>query len=339
MGTGSGTTHNRVHQALVEAGRDKEVLFTSELGCVSPWIVCPGKTNDGQWAESSIEDHAQMLTSAFKSSCSMNCLSPKVLVLPPESVWPQRAEFLKVLREKFAKVNQMPPYYPGAHQRFAAFQKAYPDAESIDAPPAQAEGQGLQASLYANLGQDLTPLPSLLVDVGIIGEKDCRSYALTNEAFAPVLAIATVRCESAEDFPLAAAKAVNEHVFGTLSCTVIYPDERDETLDNMLQTLNYGTVAVNLWAALLYSNPLGVWGGAPGSYSASAPCSGLGFVGNVAAIPRARKTVGISAFVNKGVVLDKVLPYLLADCLTVMVSGKKFGMMRALGMAFRRGFG
>ncbi|CAE8586373.1 unnamed protein product [Polarella glacialis] len=28
---------------------------------------------------------------AFKSSCSMNCLSPKLLVLPSDEVWPQRS--------------------------------------------------------------------------------------------------------------------------------------------------------------------------------------------------------------------------------------------------------
>merc|ERR1711988_997340 len=106
---------------------DKEVLFTSELGCVSPWIVCPGKTNDGKWAESSIEDHCQMLTSAFKSSCSMNCLSPKVLVLPPESVWPQRQQFVEAVRKELASIPQPPPYYPGAHGRFAAFAREYPD--------------------------------------------------------------------------------------------------------------------------------------------------------------------------------------------------------------------
>jgi len=237
-----------------------------------------------------------MLASAFKSSCSMNCLSPKVLVMPPESVWPQRAEFLKVLKEKLASMHQPPPYYPGAHKRYASFEEKYPDGEKIEAPPAQEPRQALQEAAYPQLGQDITPLASLLVDVGTIGDKECRTYALTTEAFAPILAIATVACEGAADFPLAAAAAVNEHVFGTLSCNVSYPDERDETLDKMVESLNYGAVSVNAWAALMYSNPLGVWGGAPGSYKASAACSGLGFVGNAARIERPRKAVAVSIY-------------------------------------------
>merc|ERR1712216_44594 len=44
---GSGVTHDRVHAALVEAKRDKEVLFTSELGCVTPWTCAPAKLKVG----------------------------------------------------------------------------------------------------------------------------------------------------------------------------------------------------------------------------------------------------------------------------------------------------
>jgi len=337
--TGSGVTHNRVASALQQAGRDKDVLFTSELGCVSPWIVCPGTTNGGKWDQKEIENNATMLASAFKSSCSMNCLSPKVLVLPSEAVWPQRADFLKTLRDQLAQMPQPPPYYPGAHKRFAAFAEEYPDGEHIQAPPSQKPGEGLTTSEYSKLGQDLTPLASLLVDVGTIGDKECRMYALQNEAFAPVLAIATVACEKPEDFAMAAAEAANKHIFGTLSCNVIYPDERDETLNKMLLALNYGCVSVNCWAAMLYSNSLGVWGGAPGSYSPSSPNSGNGFVGNAARIPRPLKSVGISPFNNKKVVFGGPMPYLLADALTIYVAGKSHAGMRVLGLLFRRGFG
>jgi acyl-CoA reductase-like NAD-dependent aldehyde dehydrogenase len=337
--TGSGPTHDKVQQALVAAGRTKEVLFTSELGCVTPWIVCPGTQNGGQWSESAINDNAKMLTAAFKSSCSMNCLSPKVLVLPPEAIWPQRQQFLDALRRELASMAQLPPYYPLAHARFAAFEREYPGAERIEAPPAQAPGYGLRRTAFPDLGQDITPLPSLLVDVGTIGDSGCKPYALQNEAFAPVLAIATVACENAGEFPLKAAEAANEHIFGTLSCNLIYPDERNEALDQVLQMLNYGCVTVNFWAALTYSNPLGVWGGAPGSYSSSKPCSGFGFVGNAARIPCVQKCVGISAFDNKDVIMGKPIPYIIADLLQIVVSGKRFAGMRVLGLLFRRLFG
>jgi len=334
--TGSGTTHDRVHSALEAAGRAKYVLFTSELGNVTPWIVCPGTSNEGRWQQSDIERHAGILTKAFKSNCSMNCISPKVLVLPSETAWPQRSQFLAALRQSLAKEPQPPPFYPGAHQRYAAFEKEYPDAEKIEASPSQTVGYGLEAAEYRSLGQDITLLPSLLVDVGTIGEAGCRPYALQMEAFAPVLAIATVACSDPKEFPLAAVRAVNEHVFGNLACNVIYPDKRDETLEAMIRTLNYGIVSVNHWAALAYSNPLGAWGGAPGSYKASAPASGLGFLGNLARVPRPLRTVSIAAFDNKGLAEEKPMPYLLADILQVVIAKKPWPVLRIMGILLRR---
>lgn len=337
--TGSGATHDRVNAALEKGGRQKQVLFTSELGCITPWIVCPGTTAEGVWPETSITDHAQMLSAAFKSSCSMNCLSPKVLVLPSEAVWPQRKAFLDALKTALATMPQPPPYYPGAHDRYAKFKAEYADSEEIEAPPLQPSNHALQKSQYEQLGQKLTPLPSLLCDVGTIGEKECRNYAIKNEAFSPVLAIATVACESREAYPMAAARAVNEHVFGTLSCNVIYPDPKDEALDKVLNALNYGCISVNHWAALLYSNPLGVWGAAPGAYKTSDPGSGLGFVGNAAHIQNPRKAVGYGPFVNKGVVMAGAMPYILADVLSIVIAGKSMAGMRVMGLLFRRMFG
>jgi acyl-CoA reductase-like NAD-dependent aldehyde dehydrogenase len=276
-----------------------------------------------------------MLTGAFKSNCSMNCIAPKVLVLPSEAVWPQRPQFLTALRQSLAQTPQPPPFYPGAHQRYAAFEKEYPDAEKIEAPPSQASGCGLEVAEYSSQGQDIKILPSLLVDVGTIGEAGCRTYALQTEAFAPVLAIATVACSDPKEFPVAAARAVNEHVFGNLGCNVIYPDKRDETLEAMVRTLNYGFVSVNHWVALMYANPLGVWGGAPGSYKPSAPSSGLGFLGNLARVPRLLRGVSFAAFDNKDIVMDKPMPYLLADVLTVVIAKKPWAVLRILGILLR----
>jgi acyl-CoA reductase-like NAD-dependent aldehyde dehydrogenase len=337
--TGGPVTHGRIHEALVAAKRENDVLFTSELGCVTPWIVCPGARNGGVWSQSELDDQAAMLTSGFKGNCSMNCLSPKVLVLPPASVWPQRDAFLESLKKKIATTPQVPPYYPGAHRRYANFEREYPEAEKIEAPPSQEAGKALAKAEYERLGQDISPLPSLLLDVGSLGDKKCLTYALQNEAFAPVLAIATVACTSAKEFPLAAAHAVNQHIFGTLSCNLIYPDERDAAMDEVLNVLNYGAISVNFWAAFMYMNPCAPWGGAPGSYKTTAPCSGLGFIGNAAHIPSPVKAVGIGKFVNKAVVMDTPIPYIVADALRIVVSGKRFAFVRIMGLLFSRFFG
>jgi len=333
--TGSGATHDSVVAALKAAKRD-DVVVTSELGCVTPWIICPGATNGGVWQDGEIDHHATMLAACFKINCSMNCLSPKLLVLPSEEVWPQRHRFLQVLRSKFETLPQLPPYYPGGHDRYAAFKREC-GGEEIASPPAQDAADAVQVAPYP--GQDFKPLPSLWVDVGTLGTDDCRSYALVKEAFAPVLAIATAPADSASDFPLAAARAVNRQVFGTLSCNLMYPDPRDEHLDTVLNELNYGCISVNFPSMLLYGNALGLWGGAPGSYREDKPESGLGFVGNAAGIPNATKCVGIGPFLNPTVSFGKPLPMVVLDSLMVVASGKRFVVPRILGILLRRGFG
>jgi len=335
--TGSGATHDRIVASLKKAGRADKVGFTSELGCVSPWIICPGTVNEGKWEDAAIEHHATMLTSAFKSSCSMNCLSPKVLVLPSEELWPQRTAFLEALQKRMAATPDVPPYYPGAHKRYADFAKEYSDAQKIEAPPSQTVEEASAKPVYP--GQDFTMLPSLLVNVGTIGAADCKTYALQNEAFSPVLAIATVDCQTAKDFPMAAAQAVNKQLFGNLSCTVICPDERDEVLDKAIKELDYGCIALNMWVALAYGNAFCVWGAAPGKYRPDNPQSGTDFVGNAANVPNVEKGVVTSPFVNKGVAMDKPIPMIILDSLYVLVSGKSMVLPRILGILGSRLFG
>merc|ERR1712039_577663 len=211
--------------------------------------------------------------------------------------------------------------------------------EEIQSAPLQDSTIALSSAPYSVFGQDFSPLPSMLVDVGVMGSTSCRSYALTNEAFSPVLAVATAEAVSAKDFPIAAARAVNQHVFGTLSCNVMFPDGPGAELDALVHELNYGCVSVNMWAALSYSNPLGVWGGAPGSYTKEKPESGVEFVGNVAGIPNVAKSVCTSPFLNDKISASKPIPMIVLDCLNVLVSGQKHAAPKIAGILFGRGFG
>ena len=51
--------------------------ISSELGCVTPWIVTPGT----EWSEREIGHMAGQLVTAFVAQNSCNCLSPKVVIL------------------------------------------------------------------------------------------------------------------------------------------------------------------------------------------------------------------------------------------------------------------
>lgn len=335
--TGSAQTHNRVVASLKAAGRD-DVVVTSELGNVTPWIVCPGASRD--WTKHEIDHHAGLIAQATKQCASANCIAPKLVVLPSEELWPQREDFLAALRRKLANLPSPPPYYPGAKHRWEAFAREYPEAEAIDAPPTQAVKKALKEpeAVAAQLGQDLTQLPYLLVDVGEIGRGN--AYALQNEAFAPVLAFGTVKgCQHPEEFALKAANAVNEHVFGTLSCMMSYMDGPSSELDAVVRELNYGNIGINCWSGYGYGNPLSVWGGAPGSYAVNKPCSGLGFCGNVAKIPHAAKGVMLSSFDNPNMSRERAIPFIILDSLNILASGKKFASARIMGVMLRRGFG
>ena len=57
--------------------------MSSELGCVTPWAICPG---GGEWSTAQIEHHAGVLTLPFISQSSCNCCAPKVVVLDRD--WP-----------------------------------------------------------------------------------------------------------------------------------------------------------------------------------------------------------------------------------------------------------
>lgn len=64
---------------------------TAELGCVTPYIVCPG-----QWSQSDLEYHAGTVVAGMTHNAGHNCLKAEVLLLDRD--WPQREAFLAALR-------------------------------------------------------------------------------------------------------------------------------------------------------------------------------------------------------------------------------------------------
>lgn len=68
---------------------DKPV--TGELGCVTPYIVTPG-----QWSRADLEYHAGAVATGKSHNAGHNCLAAEVLITAAD--WPQRQEFLDILR-------------------------------------------------------------------------------------------------------------------------------------------------------------------------------------------------------------------------------------------------
>lgn len=263
--------------------------ITSELGCITPWIICSGV----EWTDAELARHASQLAKAFVTQNSCNCLSPKLVVLDED--WPQSERFINYLRAELRKVKSPPPYYPGSHERFRGFKGAYPDEmlELIEAGSASSRDDH-------GLGD---PLGWLLVHMN----SDSDPYALQNEAFSPVLAIYKMSGENrCEVFLPSAVSFVNEEVWGTLSCTVLFHDalqaSHTETLERAISDLRYGSVAINLWTSIVYGLDGCTWGAFPGE-PLNNVASGIGVVRNAFLIDNVEKSVLRSRFVHPGQLL------------------------------------
>ena len=76
---------------------------------------------------------------------------------------------------------------------------------------------------------------------------------------------------------------VNNELWGNLGATVLIKDYKKkrntEVVENYKNNLNYGTVAINEWAAIAFIIPTMPWGGYPGNKDNNIQ-SGQGFVHN-----------------------------------------------------------
>lgn len=247
--TGSHRTHDAIVWGASESERaerkaagtprlDKRV--TSELGCVTPVLLCPGR-----WSERELDYQALQVASMVTHNASFNCNAGKVLVLARG--WPQREAFLARLRATLADCAPRRAYYPGAHDRYAAFLERYPQAE-----PLGADGEGI--------------VPwTLIPDVPARPDE----YALQNEAFCGVLAEVSLDVAAPGEFLELAVPFANKHCWGNLSASLIVDDATREAhadaVDAAIAALEYGSVALNCWPGLAFYLGSPSWGAYPGN--------------------------------------------------------------------------
>ena len=76
---------------------------------------------------------------------------------------------------------------------------------------------------------------------------------------------------------------MNNELWGNLGATVLIKDSKkkrnSEVVENYKHNLNYGTIAINEWAAIAFIIPTMPWGGYPGNKDNDIQ-SGQGFVHN-----------------------------------------------------------
>jgi acyl-CoA reductase-like NAD-dependent aldehyde dehydrogenase len=277
--TGSDRTHDAIvwgttpaEQAWRKAAGTPRILkrVTSELGCVTPVLVVPGR-----WSASSLAYHARNVASMLTHNASFNCNAAKVLVLARG--WSQRQAFLDSLHETLERLPSRRAYYPGAEQRYAAFREHYPNAHAFGQP-------------------DTTTVPwTILPNVPpVAGE-----YALTREAFCGVLAEVSLDVTDARSFLHEAVAFANEHVWGTLSCALIidprtrraHPNEFERALEG----LRYGDIGVNVWTGANFALGEPSWGAYPGGRLDDIG-SGIGVVHNAMLFDYPQKSIVTGPF-------------------------------------------
>ena len=198
------TGSQAVHDAIVwgppevrEANRaagtpllDKPI--TSELGCVTPFIVTPG-----QWTRRELRFQAINVATMLTNNASFNCNAAKVLVTA--SGWAQREAFLEELGRVLERTPPRLAYYPGAeerHERFVA------DHRSV-----RCYGKPSERYLPWAVASEIDPTA-----------EDSTAFGV--EAWCGVLAETSLPAEDACEFLPAAVDFCNERLYGTLSCGI-----------------------------------------------------------------------------------------------------------------------
>jgi hypothetical protein len=277
--TGSHKTHDAIVWGASESEQKERKAannprltkpITSELGCVTPILVVPGK-----WSSGDITFQARQVASTVAHNASFNCASGQLLVM--SSGWEQRDEFLAAVRRELAATPPRQAYYPGAQDRYQTFLDRYPQSEPSS--PRTVE---------------IVPW-TVIPDVpAVAGE-----YALTEEAFCGVLAVVSIESQSAPDFLMKAVEFANDRVWGTLSCMVIIDTRTQQkyrsAFDNAIASLKYGAIGVNLWSAMLFYFGSTTWGAYPGNTLADVG-SGIGFIHNSYLLDRPQKSIVYAPF-------------------------------------------
>jgi len=313
--TGGKPTHDAIVWGVgAEAESNKQAAtpklkaeMTSELGCITPWIVVP----DGAWSAEEVEHHALQLVAGLTSNNSCNCLSPKMLVV--DASWQHYTAFVSCIKEALKHRALVPPFYPGTTKRYNAFVENRPSNHTVEC----FEPAAIPADVSPEGQKHGAPLPWTILTVeeeGLAGKpiETAMAYALQNEPFAPILTVlalgSTAASSDASTFLPRAVELVNRKLFGRLSCTVLAHPETDKCLvEKALGDLEYGCVSLNAWSAQAVSCPMASWGAFPGETLEEVE-SGIGVVNNYLLYDYVEKTVFRTPFMEKAHIGTQGMP-------------------------------
>ncbi|MBI5852196.1 MAG: aldehyde dehydrogenase family protein [Planctomycetes bacterium] len=240
--TGSRSTFAALAQS--NAMRPTPARLSAELGNVTPVVVVPGT-----WRDAELRARADDVAAMLSNNGGFNCASARVLITARR--WPQRESFLAFLRERLSALPPRPAWHPGSAARFV----------SAGGRPAD-DGR----------------LPCVLLECA---DPDSLPHAFRDEVFAPLLVEHSLDGADLTAYLRSATQFCATRLSGDLAAVVLAPRAvlaRDRAaIDGFCGSLRYGTVGLNVWAAVGFAWMATPWGafrdprGAPSR-------SGVGFV-------------------------------------------------------------
>jgi acyl-CoA reductase-like NAD-dependent aldehyde dehydrogenase len=242
--------------------------FTSELGNISPVIIVPGP-----WSERDIREQAVNLSTWLVVNAGFGCLTPRIII--QHEGWVHRQAFIKAIGDVLERVETRKAYYPGARERHRAFIAEHPDALQF--------GDGSNDRLPWTFITDVDP-----------ENKD--EICFRREAFCSLFAETAIKAISPVDFLERVVEFANHKLWGSLTVTlIVHHDSLKDPLlvkgvQNAIENLRYGTIAINLFPYYSYYFMVAPWGAFPGHdiYDIQ---SGTGKVANMLMFERPQKSV------------------------------------------------
>ena len=209
--------------------------ITSELGNVTPIIIHPGK-----WSTSDIKYQARKIVTAKLNNNGFNCIAAQVVVLPDG--WGQTETLIKFVKHYMSKAKERKAYYPDSIERLEKLEKdkGYERVNAL-------------SCVTPHLTREIKAYSKFEID----------------EVWSSTIYFKKIEYTSVEDFANKAIDYCNDELWGNLGVSVIIKDHDrkfNKHITNLyVDELNYGTVAINEWAAIGYIIPQLPWGGFPGN--------------------------------------------------------------------------
>ncbi len=212
------------------------------------------KLSQGKWSNSEIKFQARKIVTAKLNNSGFNCIAAQVIVLPKG--WRSNDKLKKYIKHYLKKIGDTTSYYPGAVESLKELQNN---------------------KNYEQINDQVCSTPFMVSDL------DSDEKFSIEEVWNSTLYFKEIEYTDYESFANNSIDYVNNELWGNLGATVLIKDSKkkrnSEVVENYKHNLNYGTIAINEWAAIAFIIPTMPWGGYPGNKDNDIQ-SGQGFVHN-----------------------------------------------------------